>query len=257
MPRYLFTCAYNGEPWHGWQSQADGNTLQDCIEAAFARILKSPLRICAAGRTDAGVHALAQSFHADVPSACRMSEVDWQAALNSQLPASVRILRVLTVPTTFHARFSALSKEYEYRICCSSVLPPLLAGRVWHCPNRLNMAALRRALQLYCGEHDFRRFAARRGNEPHPVPPGYFTRTIYSATAARHAELISMRFCGSGFLYRMVRMLVGAAVRVASGAQSLSVIDEALCHPEGAPPRFCAPPGGLYLVRVVYGDRHD
>lgn len=254
MPRYLFTCAYDGEPWHGWQSQASGDTVQDCLEAAFTRILKFPVRIHAAGRTDSGVHALGQCFHADVPTSCRMREDAWLAALNAQLPASVRIMSVWTVSPDFHARFSACGKEYEYRICRAPVLLPHLAGRVWHCTRPLNVAKLRRALQLYCGEHDFRRFSARRGNEPLPIPPGFFTRTIFSVSATQRADMLVIRFCGSGFLYRMVRMLVGAAVQVAYGALSLHDIEEALLHPDGAPPRFCAPPGGLYLVHVFYDE---
>ncbi len=252
MLRLLFTCAYDGAPWHGWQSQLGGDTLQDCIEEAFARILKSPLRIHAAGRTDAGVHALAQCFHADVPPTCRMSADAWRAALNALLPPSVRILRVQPVSANFHARFSARGKEYEYRICCASILPPHLAGRAWHCTRRFDTAMLRRALRLYCGEHDFRRFAARRGNEPQPIPSDYFTRTIFSATLSKQADLLTIRFCGSGFLYRMVRMMVGTAMRTACGASSLDDIREAFSHPNDAAPRFCAPPDGLYLVRVLY-----
>lgn len=254
MPRYLFTCAYDGEPWHGWQSQVNGNTVQDCIESAIARILGSSLRIHAAGRTDAGVHALGQCFHADVPVTCRMGVEAWLAALNAQLPLSVRVLDVREVPPDFHARFSACGKEYEYRIYRAPVLLPHFAGRVWHYKRPLNMVTLRRALRLYCGEHDFRRFAARRGNEPFPVPPGFFTRTIFSASAAQHADMLTIRFAGSGFLYRMVRMLVGTAVQVACGATSLYDVEEALLQPEGAPPRFCAPAGGLYLVRVFYDE---
>lgn len=252
MARMLFTCAYDGAPWHGWQSQSGGGTVQDCIETAFSRILKVPLRIHAAGRTDAGVHALAQCFHADIAQTCRMGSDEWCAALNALLPPSVRILSVLAVPSDFHARFNARGKEYEYRICCDPILQPHLAGRVWHYKRRFNTATLRRALRLYCGEHDFRHFAARRGNEPQPIPPTYFVRTIFSASSTRRANLLTIRFCGSGFLYRMVRMMVGMAMQVASGAAPLDDIREALSYLQCNPSCFCAPPGGLYLTRVFY-----
>lgn len=252
MPRVLYTCAYDGAPWLGWQSQSGGGTVQDCLESAFARILKAPLRICAAGRTDAGVHALGQRFHADVPETCRLSMQAWVAALNAHLPASIRILQAEPVGADFHARFSATGKEYEYRIWSGPVLLPHLVGRVWHHPHALDAAALRRALACYCGEHDFRRFAARRGNEP-PVPPAdYYLRTIYSATCAEEGELLRLCFCGSGFMYRMVRLLVGAACRVAAGRMPLAQLRSALEQPLLESPRHCAPAGGLYLSRVLY-----
>ena len=130
MPRYLFSCAYDGTLWRGWQSQSGGGTVQDCLEAAFEAILRQSLRIHAAGRTDAGVHALAQCFHADVPEGCRMSPAAWVAALNAHLPASVRIGRAEPVAADFHARFSALGKVYEYRIWRGAVLPPHLRMRM-------------------------------------------------------------------------------------------------------------------------------
>ncbi len=252
MSRFLFSCAYDGAPWLGWQSQVGGNTVQDCIESCFARILHEPLRIHAAGRTDAGVHALAQYFHADVPESSRMDAAAWQAALNAYLPASIRIMSVQLAPPDFHARFSATGKEYEYRIFCGSVLPPHLAGRAWHCRRKLHLPTLRRVLKLYVGEHDFRHFAVRRGNEPNPIPLNFFFRIIFSATLTCRGEMLTLRFCGSGFLYRMVRMLVGAAVQAAAGTISPSDIDVALRQSHGASPCFCAPPDGLYLLRVLY-----
>lgn len=250
--RKLFTCAYDGAPWLGWQSQPCGRTVQDCIEAAFARILKSPLRIHAAGRTDAGVHALAQRFHADIPSVCRMSTDAWLAALNAHLPPSIRITHVQEVPHSFHARFSATSKVYEYRIFRNRVLPPLLAGRAWLCPHSPDLSTLREVLNLYRGTHDFRRFSARRGNEPSPIPSGFFTRTIFDASFSFSDDLLSLRFCGNGFLYRMVRILVATAIQTARAGYPVSAVRDALDNPLGPPPRFCAPPDGLYLVSISY-----
>lgn len=252
MPRVLYTCAYDGAPWLGWQSQAGGGTIQDSVEAAFARILKSPLRICASGRTDAGVHALGQRFHADVPDSCRMSPQAWVAALNAYLPASIRILCAEVVDDSFHARFSATGKEYEYRIWRGPVLLPHLVGRVWHHPHPLDTETLRRALACYCGEHDFRRFAARRGNEPEPPPPGFYLRTIYSATCAEEGDLLRLQFHGNGFMYRMVRLLVGTACRVATGRMPLHLLRSALDNPLLNSPRHCAPAAGLILNRVIY-----
>ena len=253
MPRILYTCAYDGAPWRGWQSQAGGGTVQDCVESAFAAILKEPLRISAAGRTDAGVHALGQRFHADVPASCRMSPQAWVAALNAHLPASVRVLSAEPVEDSFHARFSAVGKVYEYRLYRAPVLLPHLVGRVWHHPHPLDVELLRQALLAYCGEHDFRRFAARRGNEPDPPPADYYLRTIYDASLHEEsADMLCLRFHGSGFMYRMVRMLVGAACRVAAGRMPLQELCRALAEPLGEHSRHCAPAAGLYLLRVCY-----
>ncbi len=252
LSRRLFTCAYDGAPWLGWQSQPCGRTIQDCLETAFARILKSPIRIHAAGRTDAGVHAIAQYFHADIPSVCRMSSDAWLAALNAHLPPSIRITHVQEVPRNFHARFSAISKVYEYHIFCNRILPPLLAGRAWLCPHSLDLPTLREVLNLYCGTHDFRRLSARRGNEPSPIPLGFFTRSIFDASFSLSDDLLSLRFCGNGFLYRMVRILVATAIQTARARYPISAVRDALDTPLGPPPRFCAPPDGLYLVNISY-----
>ncbi len=252
MARYLYRCAYDGAPYLGWQSQRGGNTVQDVLEAAFAAILKAPLRIHAAGRTDAGVHAVAQHFHADIPDSCRMDARAWRAALNAHLPGSIRILTVQAVPADFHARFSATGKEYEYSICTAEVLPPFLCGRAWHCPRGLDEERLRAALRIYEGRHDFRHFAARRGNEPEIPPPGFYERSIWSATAAREGDMLRLRFHGDGFMYRMVRLLTGTACRVAAGRMQVAELAGMLDCEQGETSRHCAPADGLCLVRVEY-----
>ena len=252
MPRLLFTCAYDGLPYCGWQSQRGGASVQDTIEEAAARILREPLRISASGRTDAGVHAHAQCFHADVPDTCRMSPDNWRAALNAHLPASIRILEVQAVDASFHARFSAVGKEYEYLICTSAVLSPFLHERAWHLPHEFDVDLLEQALRCYEGEHDFRRFAANRGNEPENPPADFYLRTIYSATMQREGDLLRLRLHGNGFMYRMVRLLVGTAHQVARGRMSLDALRGMLENPHGDKTRYCAPAGGLYLRRVFY-----
>lgn len=253
MARLLFTCAYDGTPWRGWQSQPCGKTVQDCLESVFERILKQSLRISSAGRTDAGVHARAQRFHADIPETCRMTPGAWVAALNAQLPASIRIYSAECVASDFHARFNATGKVYEYLIWHAPVLPPHWVHRAWHHPHALELDLLRRALAAYCGTHDFRHFAARRGNEPAVPPAGFYTRTIYSATCEQQGDaLLALRFHGSGFMYRMVRLLVGAACRVATGRMPLAELHSALSAPPEVPTRYCAPAEGLYLDAVFY-----
>ena len=254
MPRLHFTCAYDGTPWQGWQSQAGGLTVQDTLEAAFAAILRAPLRIAGSGRTDAGVHARAQHFHADVPDTCRMSAANWVAALNAHLPASIRILSACGAGEGFHARFSAVGKVYEYLISTAPVLSPFEHNRVWHCPHGLCVETLAAALHLYEGEHDFRRFAAKRGNEPAEPPADYFVRTICSATVTAEpgSQLLRLRYHGNGFMYRMVRLLTGTAHKVAAGKMPLAELEQMLAYPQGEKTRHCAPAAGLYLARVDY-----
>lgn len=254
MPRIHFICAYDGSPWLGWQSQAGGGTIQDTLESAFAAILRCPLRISASGRTDAGVHALEQHFHADIPDSCRMTPENWRAALNSHLPASIRIMSADIASPDFHARFSAVGKVYEYLISTAPVLSPFEHNRVWHCPHGLCVEKLASALEVYTGKHDFRRFAAKRGNEPAEPPADYFVRTIYSATVGveQGGCLLRLRFHGNGFMYRMVRLLTGTAQKVAAGKMSVAKLEAMLQNPTGDKTRHCAPSGGLYLSRVYY-----
>ena len=253
MARILFTCAYDGAPYRGWQSQRGGQTLQDTIEEAMGRIVREPVRIAASGRTDAGVHALAQVFHADLPESCRMSAENWVAALNAHLPGSIRMLAARYVSADVHARFSAEGKVYEYLICREAVLNPFLCGRAWHIPHAFSEELLEAALRVYVGTHDFRRFAARRGNEPEPPPPGFYERTIHVAELQREGQgMLRLRFHGNGFMYRMVRMLVGTAHQVARGRMTPEALSAMLLDIHAPKTRFCAPAEGLYLQRVIY-----
>ena len=257
MPRFLYTCSYDGAPYRGWQSQRGGLTVQDTLEAAFFAITRERLRIAAAGRTDAGVHACAQCFHADVPSGCRLTAEHWRAALNAHLPPSVRILAVRAVADDFHARFQARGKVYEYLLLRTPVQSPFLQGRVWHLPAPLDESLLEQTLRLYEGRHDFRRFSARRGNEPKDPPEDYYCRTLAEASCRREGELLRLSFRGDGFMYRMVRMLTGTAVQVARGRLATAQVEEMLRDVCGPATRFCAPAGGLYLRRVLYDDVYN
>ena len=226
--------------------------MQDTIEAAASRILKSPVRISASGRTDAGVHARAQCFHMDVPEGGRMGPQNWQSALNAHLPGSIRIIEAREIPMDFHARFCAVSKEYEYLIGTGPVLSPFLCGRAWHIPHEFSVAGLEAAMQVYVGTHDFRRFAANRGNEPECPPEGFYERTIYAATVSQEPDMLRLRVHGNGFMYRMVRLLVGTAYQVARGRLTCEELRDMLQNVHGSKTRYCAPADGLYLRRVFY-----
>jgi tRNA pseudouridine38-40 synthase len=243
--RLKFTIAYDGAGFAGWQSQAGGNTVQDLLEAAAGRIAGRPVAIHGSGRTDAGVHALGQSAHADVPT-LRMGPRDWKRALNACLPAAIRVMRAERAAADFHARFDATGKIYRYHICTAEVLPPHAFRRAWHVPQPIDRARLDRALDLFVGRHDFTPFSANRGK---PVDDP--VREIRSITTARSGGLLRITFEGGGFLYKMVRMLTAAAVRVARGREEEDWIRALLAGGAGRS-HHVAPADGLFLVRVLY-----
>ena len=245
--RLRLTVAYDGRPFDGWQSQARGNTIQDHLETAFARLCGGHrIPVHGSGRTDAGVHALGQVAHADVPDRTRHTPERWRAALNSYLPAEIRVMEVRFARPGFHARFVAKGKIYRYRIWNAPVLDPLENGRAWHFPAPLDFAVLRQAADLLVGQHDFAAFAANRGK-----PVESTVRTIRRVALQRRSALVTLDFEGDGFLYKMVRLLTGSIVRCAQGRASLAWINELLAA-NGMKTSFAAPADGLYLMRVLY-----
>lgn len=243
--RILLEIAYRGPDFKGWQSQAHGGGVQDVIERALAALTAQPVRIHGAGRTDAGVHALGQMAHFDAPQPLRFPANAWAVPLNSQLPPSVRILASHEVSPEFHARFDATGKEYHYLLQTGPVFHPLLQGRAWHYPSTLDVDLLHAAWDLFLGKHDFRYLSV--GRNP---PPTSTIRTLHHVEVQSSGSLHRFIVRGDGFLYRMVRCLVGAAVRVARGKDSMEQLRRALQGEEY--PRRAAAAEGLYLVRVFY-----
>ena len=242
--RLKLIVAYDGGAFEGWQSQRSGNTVQDRLEKAFKGVTGESIRIHGAGRTDAGVHALGQCCHIDV--ARKLPTSKWIAAVNSHLPPTVRVLRCRYVGNLFHARYSARSKLYRYRIWNAATLPPFEYGRSWHIAGPLDFARLHRAARLFEGKHDFRGFAAGRGK-----PAKETVRTIFKVRMRRHGPEVFLEFEGDGFLYKMVRLMVGDAVHCAQGKQTFADIARRLKKPFSHA-RFVAPAAGLILVRVRY-----
>lgn len=244
--RLRLLIAYDGSGFEGWQSQASGKAVQDFLERAVAFLVGERRVVHGSGRTDSGVHALGQVAHVDVP-VDRLPVDAWEGALNAQLPAGVRVLKVQRAASSFHARFSAVGKEYVYRIWNARALHPLEVGRVWHLPTSLEHEVLQQCAKRLQGCHDFAGFAANRGK-----PESNTERTIHALTLKTAGPLLTLRFAGNGFLYRMVRMLAGSMVRVAQGKADLAWMEELLCRPAGRRTSFCAPAEGLFLKSVRY-----
>ena len=245
-PRLKLTVAYDGAAFAGWQSQAHRNTVQDELERALQKISGQHIRVHGAGRTDSGVHALAQCAHLDLPDK-RMSIERWRNALNAVLPAAVRILRCRYVSHKFHARFSATGKLYRYRIWAAPILPPLELGRAWHIFLPLDVDLLKAAGQKFIGTHDFAAFTANRGKKEKDT-----IRTISSVRIRRSGLRITIDVAGDGFLYKMVRLMVGAMIRVALGKMELNEIAARLKTGRVDGSRFVAPAEGLYLIKIWY-----
>ncbi|MFZ4482928.1 MAG: tRNA pseudouridine(38-40) synthase TruA [Chthoniobacterales bacterium] len=244
--RLKFTLAYEGAAFRGWQSQKGGGSVQDVLQEAIGRLLGGGrVSVQGSGRTDAGVHALRQTAHVDVPPGRRPA--DWLRALNAILPPSLRVLACARCRENFHARYAATGKTYEYVLWTGPVLPPHWAGRSWHVHSGLDVAVLRRAAILLAGRHDFRGYSANRGS-----PVADSVRHLRSVTVRGRGPLIRLRFEGDGFLYKMARMLAAAMVEAARGRATLDDLRDRLEGRGRAGPRTVAPAGGLYLVRVDY-----
>jgi tRNA pseudouridine38-40 synthase len=244
-PRLKLIIAYDGAPFAGWQSQSHRNTVQDHLERTLERVTGEAVRIHGAGRTDAGVHALAQCAHVDVLKL--LAPDRWIKALNALLPPAIRVLRCRYVSQSFHARLSAKGKIYRYRIWTAPILLPFEYGRAWHIAQPLDLKVMKSAAKYFVGTHDFAGFAANRGK-----PERTTVRTINSVRVRQKGPCITIEFDGDGFLYKMVRLMVGALVKCALGKMRIDVITSRLRSGKTGSARFVAPAEGLYLVRVRY-----
>ena len=248
MRNLKFTVAYDGTDFAGWQIQPEAASVQGTLSSAIGRITGEKVLTQGSGRTDAGVHALAQvaTFQTDsvIPVA------NFVVALNDILPASIRVLAAEEVGTDFHPRKSAKAKTYRYRIYRDAICPPLLARYVWHYPYPLDENAMRDAAPLVEGEHDFTSFAAvdpERGREGISN-----VRRIFASQWRRESCELIYEVRGNGFLHHMVRNLVGTFLLVGKGtlkpADIITILDKKDRSAAGA----TAPASGLYLVNVEY-----
>src|SRR5213082_784999 len=247
MPQRLkLTIAYDGPAFAGWQSQKHRKTVQDELERAFEKIEAGKVRVHGAGRTDTGVHALAQCAHVDLPDR-RLSVEGLARALNAILPPSIRVLDCRCVSENFHARFSAIGKLYRYRIWTGPILPPLEVDRAWHIPSPLDLDLLSAAGENFVGTHDFAAFAANRGGKQKDT-----TRTIRLVRVRKSGPRVRIDVAGDGFLYKMVRLMVGAMVRVSLDKMDPAEIAIRLKSGRADGFRYVAPATGLYLVKIWY-----
>lgn len=236
---------YLGTPYSGWQQQPGKVTVQETLEKALQKIWKRPISAQASGRTDTGVHAKGQPVSFQAPRLHNAAVL--VRALNANLPFTIRVRSARLVPPQFHARFDALGKTYRYEILNRPVGDAFLIDRCWHLPRPLDLAAMRRAARLLVGTHDFASFTSNPGYERETT-----VRTVKRLTLTREGDMIHVSITADGFLYRMVRNIVGGLVKVGQGKLTVAEFKTArdACNRSAAP--ASAPACGLYLMKVYY-----
>lgn len=239
------TLAYDGTRFVGWQRQAEGDSIQGALEDALARFEGAPVTVHGAGRTDAGVHALAQV--ASVRVTCRHDVATLTRGLNAHLPQDVRVLSVEEADPAFHARFGARRKTYRYVIRNAPIAMPFERLYVWHLPERLDVAAMREAAAMIVGTHDFAAFQSVGTETPGSV------RTMFRSEIAEiEPTLFGYEVSGDGFLRHMVRALAGTLVEIGRGWREPGSMRALLTRGRRAEAGATAPPHGLFLVSVDY-----
>jgi tRNA pseudouridine38-40 synthase len=242
--KYKMTIAYDGTGYGGWQVQPNAITIQSLIERALKIILRSPTTVIGSGRTDAGVHALGQSAHfsSDEP----IDVFKTIASLNGLLPLEIRVLDLIIASPDFHARYKAISKTYHYRLHLEKIPDPFKQSYAYHVPHPVDLSLLKEAASLLIGTHDFTSFTNRGSKVKDRI------RTLQRLDLIPEPGGVRLEFEGDGFLYKMVRNIVGTLLDVCAGKLSKEQILPILAVKDRRVAGRAAPPHGLYLVEVTY-----
>ncbi|MCK2005750.1 tRNA pseudouridine(38-40) synthase TruA [[Brevibacterium] frigoritolerans] len=245
MPKYKCVIAYDGTDFAGYQVQPEKRTIQSEFEAVLAQMHKGTIiKVTASGRTDSGVHAKGQVLHFESP--LTFPTENWIKAFSALLPTDIIVLEVDIVPDDFHARFHTTGKEYRYIVARSKLRDPFKRNYAYHYPYPLNMEAMREAISYLIGTHDFTSFCSAKTEVVDKV------RTIKEMDFEEGDEFLVFRFVGEGFLYNMVRILVGTLLDVGSGKMSPHDMSGILDKKDRSFAGKTAPAQGLYLWKVFY-----
>jgi tRNA pseudouridine38-40 synthase len=242
--RWRAVVAYDGGAYDGWQSQPGGRAVQDVIERRLAEVLGAAVRIHGSGRTDAGVHARGQVFHFD--AAWGHGPDKLRKAVQAGLPGAILLRSLRPAAADFHARFSARGKTYRYEIFLGEA-DPFATRYCWSLPRPVDWTAVAAAAAVLRGRHDFKAFAAERGKERETT-----VRDLRRIDLRRRGRRVRLEFEADGFLYKMVRSLVGTLVNVGLGKLSPADVAALLASRRRTPQVQTAPPHGLFLERVGY-----
>lgn len=249
--RWFMELAYDGTEFSGWQIQPNGITVQEVLEEKLAQIYANqPIRVESSGRTDAGVHALGQTVTFTCPERPVITEWKLLKSLNRMLPESIRIREIKQVYGDFHARYSALGKAYTY-IINKGEQSPFLERWSWHLPqwNACRLQQIRKATSCLEGTHDFSSFTVERKNIDNAV------RTIYRIDVQEFGQILCITFLGDGFLYKMIRGIMGTLAFVGSGTLKPDDVTDILNSKNRSLAYDTAPSKGLFLVKVFYKDK--
>jgi tRNA pseudouridine38-40 synthase len=244
MPTLKLTLEYDGTGYAGWQRQLNQPTIQQAVETAITRLTQTHISILAAGRTDAGVHALGQvvSFRTDR----EMTPQQWTRALNAHLPPTIAVRATAIMPEAFHARHKATGKLYEYRILNRSERPTIERHFCWHVYKPLDDAAMNAAALCLIGSHDFSSF------ETQPTDNDNRICRMQRLAVFRHGDRLHIEVYADRFLKQMVRSLVGTLVEVGLGKRTAESLPAILAAGDRSAAGKTAPPQGLFLMRVDY-----
>ena len=244
--RYLAVVAYRGTPFCGWQKQTVSKlpSIEEMIEVVLSRVLNNKTKIFGSGRTDAGVHALGQTFHFD--SDKELDTAKLMNSMNKLLPLDISILSIKRVPDDFHARFSAKGKTYIYKIRNDKIKYPFAYDMEYTLGQKLDLDKMREAAQVFVGEHNFQNFTSKEEDEQK------FTRNIGDISIKTEKNNIEISLTGNGFMRYMVRMIVGSLIQVGLGKMTAKDLQVALENPVRKPSSHKAPAYALYLKEVIY-----
>lgn len=248
MTRYALILSYDGSSFYGWQKQAANiATVQATLERALSKIAQHPINVVAAGRTDTGVHAIAQMVHFDSDANRPLSA--WVRGVNAHLPKHVAVLNAQVVHSEFHARFDAVARKYRYLLQFAPVRSPLLVGRAGWTHYHLDVDKIRNACQYLLGQHDFSSFRAAECQAKSPI------KIMHSIQVQAAGDLVKLDFYANAFLHHMIRNIVGALVYVGSGRLSVEDFAELIEKRSRiyAPPTFMA--DGLYFAGADYPEK--
>lgn len=245
MTRWRLTIEYDGRPFMGWQRQEHGPSVQQTLEEALFRMTGEMAAVHAAGRTDAGVHALAMSAHVEIEKT--LTEHRLREGLNALVrPHPISVLSASHVPDDWHARFFCIGRRYLYRILNRRAPPALDRRRVWHIAVPLDVEAMRDGAALLIGKHDFTTFRSAQCQSDSPV------KTLDRLEVSREGDEILIEAAARSFLHHQVRSMVGCLALVGRGQWQADDMRKALEARDRAALGFNAPPDGLYFVEAIY-----
>jgi tRNA pseudouridine38-40 synthase len=238
---------YDGSQYCGWQYQDHSPSVQDTVEQALAKVANQPIRVSCAGRTDTGVHALGQVVHF-ITDAIRETHA-WVLGTNANLPDSITVLWAKPVPDDFHARFSAVRRQYRYVIFNRSSRPAILAKRVSWEYRPLHVERMREAARYLVGEHDFSTYRAQACQAKSPI------RTLHRLEISRHGDIVILDLEANGFLHHMVRNIAGVLMKIGAGEAEPVWAQEVLALRDRTQGGVTASPHGLYFVTAYYPEQ--